>query len=249
MRLDRRLALLAILAGCAPAPAVPPPPAMTDLAPPPAAAPSPAASPRSPLAVALRAPIELEEGRWLEVEAIVGEDLAPAPGDGAAAYPAGSGVTVTVAVAGQQATLSLLSAGYSSAPVAWLDDLRIELAGVAGEVAHLRLDRRTDRVLASQAVRIRQGETIRLHDEVDFQFVSHGHKAVTAEMISPLMVNVDYHDGAPYGWTHSLFPPDDATWLWRDLRFTLGAYHYGDFMELVVDRLALAPVVPASPPR
>ena len=196
-------------------------------------------------AAAIGTPVALLDGRSLVVDDIVVETLEPAPGD-RATYPAGSGATVTITLAGAKVTLTKLSAGYSGSPVAWVRDLRIELHDTDGKVAQLSVDRVSDRVLASERIRIRRGERVRLHDTLDFTFVGHSHKSVMAGQESPLMVNVDYHDGHRYPRTHSLFPPREVTWTWHDVRFTLGDYRYDEVMDLVVDRLALEPVMPPS---
>ncbi len=215
--------------------------------------PKPSTSPAAPpvaapttQAVAIGTPIVLPDGASLVVDDIVVEAIEPAPGD-SGAYPAGSGATVAITLAGVKVTLTKLSAGYRGAPVAWVHDLKVELHDTDGKVAHLSVHRVSERVLATEQIRIRRGERVRLHDTLDFTFVSHSHKSVMPGQESPLMVNVDYHDGHPYPRTHSLFPPREATWMWDDLRFTLGDYRYGDFMDLVVDRMALEPVLPPRP--
>lgn len=238
------IAITTVVAACSsPAPTNPTSPAMTNDPKPslsPAAPPDPAPTTR---AVAIGTPIELTDGTSLAVTDIVVETIAPAPDD-PAAYPAGSGARVLITVGGDKVALTKLSAGYDASPVAWVRDLKIELHDTDGKVAQLSVHRVSDRVLASESIRIRRGERVRLHDTLDFTFVGHSHKSVMAGMESPLMVNVDYHDGHRYPRTHSLFPPREATWTWQDVRFTLGDYRYGDFMDLVVDRMALDPVMP-----
>ncbi len=193
--------------------------------------------------VALGAAIELPDGTSLVVEDIMIEHIEPAPDD-LAAYPGGSGATVRITVRGEVVTLTKLPAGYDGSPVAWLDDLKIELHDTDGKVAQLSVHRITSRALATERVRVQRGERVRLHDMVDFTFVSHSHKSVGPGQESPLMVNVDYHDGHPYPRTHSLFLPGEASWAWQDLRFTLAEHQYDEFMVLTVDRLALERLLP-----
>lgn len=94
--------------------------------------------------------------------------------------------------------------------------------------------------MARQTFRIARGETVRVHGRVDFRFVRHGHKLALEGTESPLMVDVAY-DGVTA--THHLYPPRDASWTWKDLKFTLLQYAYDDSMDLVVERVG-----PGGPP-
>lgn len=214
-----------------------------------ATAPSPPqAPPVVPLApnvtLAHGASVMLADGAMLSVEGIEVESIAASP-DNPAAYPGGSGVTVRLMLAGQPLSLTRLSEGYRSSAVGWAFERRIELIDSDGKVARLAVHRVVDRVLASQPLRIRRGERVRLFEAVDFHFLGHTHKRTMGGDESPLMVVVDYHDGRGQPETASIYPPKVASWSRQDLRFTLGEYAYDDFMELVVDRLALEPLPPA----
>jgi len=206
----------------------------------PPSSPVPAAT-RTPRAIALGTTVELGPER-LELVDIVSEEIAEAP-DARDAYPAGSGVTVTVVIGGERSAMTLLSKGYTSTPVTWVQKYRLELVRVDGQVAHLHVDRVTDHVVGTQAVRIRRGETVRVHERVDFAFREHGHKRVEPGIESPLLVRVAY-DGAEQ--SYALFPPNRSSFMWRDLQFTLGAYEYNEYMDLSVDRLELEAVPPAT---
>jgi hypothetical protein len=249
---DRRLAamLVGLLASCGSSSATSPEPAMSDPAPDLVASPTDASPPpplaRATLAATRGETLLLADDGQLTVESITVESIAPDPG-GASGYPPGTGVTVAVTLDGTDGTMTLLSAGYASNPIAWFAHHRAELVRVDGDVAHLLVDRITDRALATASIELERGQTRRLHDRVDLEFVHHGHKSVRPGQESPLMVSVAYHAGGePEQRTYNLYPPGDATWTWRDLRFTLGAYEYGRRMELVVDALALEPALAAE---
>lgn len=221
-----------------------PEPSSTPIHVPPPAVPATSAVGTPSQAMAAGASVTLPDGVRLAVESIVVDGIAPPP-DARRADPAGSAVTVTMTLAGKHVTLSRLAAGHHEPPVAWIDELRVALVRADATVAHLAVHRVTDRVVATKQLRVAAGERIRLHDVLDFELVGHSHKRVTPEMESPLMVDVDYHDGRPHGRTHSLFPPREVTWRWHEVRFTLGAYEYDRWMDLVVERLALEQVLPA----
>lgn len=229
------MSLIVALASCGPSPA-PSRPASPPERPLPIVQPT---APRRPLTLASGGSVALGELR-LELVAIVTEEIAEAPG-APEAYPAGSGVTVTVALGGQRAALTRLSPGYTSESIAWLAGHRLELVSADHRGAQLLVDRVTERVTATRSLRVRVGDVVRLHDRVDFTFRGHGHKSVEPGMTSPLLVRVAF-DGVDQ--QLALEPPRDVTFQWRDLRFRLGAYEYDDFMELVVEQLALEPVQP-----
>jgi hypothetical protein len=246
----RRLATAAVVLvmGCTPPSSAKPdviaPPQSPAHAEPTTGEPAPAAR---PLEIGLGQSITLDDGTVVVVEQIVVESIEASPDD-PRSYPAGTGATVVITVAGHRAELTKLSPPYPSVTVAWLHGVRIELHDTDGKIARVSLQRVTDRVLATESLRISKGERVRLHGTHDFTFVGHSHKSISAGMESPLMVNVDYHDGHPYPRTHSLFPPREATWAWEDLRFTLVEHQYDDFMVLTVDRLALEAAEPLDQP-
>lgn len=193
---------------------------------------------RSPLTLARGASLALGDIQ-LVLEEIVTETIEPAPDD-TTAYPSGSGVTVTVTLGGQRGSMSLLSPGYTSNPIAWLAGYRIELVHADDRSAQLVFDRVTERAAATQTIQLRRGETARLHDRVRFEFRGHGHKMMDEGIESPLLVRVAF-DGRDH--QYALHPPRETTFYWQDLLFTLGTYTYDERMELVVDRLALEPVL------
>lgn len=224
------LAALLLLA-CGPARAPAPPIASTPMT-------TPTPSPRVPLVFARGATLALGDLR-LVLEDIVSETIEAAPDD-ANAYPAGSGVTVTVSLGGERGSMTLLSPGYTSTPVSWLAGYRVELVRADDRGAQILVDRVTDRVAASQTIELRRGDAVQLHGRVRLEFRGHGHKMVEPGMESPLLVRVAF-DGRDQ--QYALHPPREVTFWWQDLRFTLGRYTYDEAMEIVVDRLALEPVV------
>jgi hypothetical protein len=151
------------------------------------------------------------------------------------------GTTVTLAVGASRATLGLCHEGKGDC-VAWLSAFRCELADIRGQAAYLQLDRITNQVAATEKLQIRRGETVRLHKRVDFEFVGHSHKKTFPGQDSPLLVHVDYHRGPGSQATYHLYPPQQNTWSWQDLRFLLDNYDYNDSIDIVVHRMLLSPI-------
>tara|TARA_R110002073_G_scaffold140253_13_gene291002 strand:+ start:8582 stop:9391 length:810 start_codon:yes stop_codon:yes gene_type:complete len=202
--------------------------------------------PTPTVTLTLNTPIRLsgESGIQAELIAYTIEEIAEAPMF-EEAYPAGSGVVVTVKVSGYQVDLSELSEGYDGVSVAWTRDHRITL------IAHdpsllsvtLQIEKITDRIESAlyKGERIERGKSLALGDSLEAVFSGHSHKRTHVGQESPLIVNMAYHQGGNEIDTGSrnLYPPADASWRWRNYRFSITKYEYGAFMDLDVDRLSL----------
>lgn len=158
-------------------------------------------------------------------------------------------LSVDVEVSGMVAALTKPGPNTSpDASTVWLRALRVELVGIEGDTAMVHLDRVTDRVIATETISISKGMRFKIAERVDFEFVRHGHKRTYAGQESPLMVEVDYHQGREPRRTYSLYPPEENDWQWEALRFVLLDWDYDSSMELRVEQLEMEPVAPVTPP-
>lgn len=181
------------------------------------------------------------DGHTLTLTGLTWEVIEPAPESDA--YPAGSGVTVSLAWDGEDIHLTRLSAGYTSVEHHWLPDHhlalgpRIEDDGVDLVVERLQVGLVRD-------VTVQRGERVDLGGELSMRFEGHSHKMVEAGE-SPLMVNVSFLAGDQLleERTFSLDLPSDRTFGWRHALFTLNAHNYGERMDL---RVQLRDGVPVS---
>lgn len=208
------------------------------------------AAPNLVLARDQRAPLFLGSTATIRYDGLAIEDIAASP-DGA--YPAGSGVSLTLIVDGGAAPLrrgvNLLSPGYSSRAAAWFGDIRVTLLDVKDPYkkdvkVELRVERVTDEVLPETPVQVRvaAGGTIDLDAETQLEFLGNSTKTISKGDRAPLMValrwlvageepeKTEFNAGSgPYGWD------------WRDRRFTIVAHAYNEWMQLKIERLRLAP--------
>ena len=188
-------------------------------------------------------PVDLDSGTRIILHDMVFEQIEASPDD-PEAYPAGSGVTLTVEVEGKRLELSKLSEGYDSKLSAWswthkvtlveIDpggkpgaSFRVEKVGESpvGEALKLKLVKRTP---------------VELIDGRKIEMTGHGHKRVGPGQTSPLIVGIEY-DGERG--SHNI-KGKGGVWTHTDLRFTLLDYDYGDWMEVEVQVMALEPVRP-----
>ena len=74
------------------------------------------------------------------------------------------------------------------------------------------------------------------------RFDGHSHKRTSPGQRSPLITNLTFDpDGENVGEYVSLFPPEEATWRWRNYDFRLVDWDYGQRIDLEVRRRQLRP--------
>lgn len=255
---------------CAGRPAAPEPEpadAQPDAAAPPdnAASPGQATSPAPPVttttatttvpapepthSLALRESVRLGPKHQLRAQDIVVESIEASP-DGS--YPAGSGITVSLVMTRDTFELpfelSLLSAGYASHTVGWVEDHRFTLLGVEDPLGKPAVSLVVQRVINTKTDnppdrgRISKDHPLTLHDGVEVTFLGHSHKRTHAGQTSPLMISLQWlaPDAKPVQDGTSLYPTKgDRSWRFRDRDVTLDDHRYGDWMDLTIQRLQL----------
>ena len=164
----------------------------------------------------------------------------------------GDGATLRLRVDGLELTLTDLPEGYGSQRVSWQDDVRIELVEVGGPpsaFAKLYVDQVGKRVVdgSEREVRVERKGKVEIGPQTELRFTSHGHKRTYPGQQSPLIVRVEYlvagklvDDETQY----NLYPPKEPDWRWREYRFELLEWEYGDWMRLRIHRYHLEPVEP-----
>lgn len=193
-----------------------------------------------------------DTGTRFELQSLVVEQIEASPED-PVAYPAGSGVVMTIVAAGRQVELSELPAAYAPRRVAWVEGWRIELVSFDDRrpSVAIALDRITDDPVpgSERTVEVRKGEEIALADDLTMRFDGHGHKHVMSGQSSPLIVHVTYAQaGATHETSYNLLaPPEDDTWRWQDHELRIVDHAYDERMTLSVRRLRLQPLPPALP--
>jgi hypothetical protein len=205
--------------------------------------------------------VALDGGASLEVEQVVIESIEAGPDD-PGAYPAGSGIDVTVVVRQDgnehRVTLTRLE-GYVSQPTRWVDPFRITLLDVASPHRDPQVSLLVQRPLSplpadapAHSVRlVKGGPDVDIDADTRLRLVEHGHKIGMDASPSPLIVAVQWlvsgFDPEPQG--VNLGPaPAPLRWRWRDLDLTVTDYAYDEWMELSVRRHPLQRVTsPASP--
>lgn len=266
------LTFLSVLAACRTPGEAPPaeptsPPAAAEPAEPdnpdadPAPTTTPAPMPTPTHVLPLREPVPLDSQNALRVQDVIIESIEPSPED-PEAYPAGSGIDVTVVMQRGsyevRAELSLLSEGYTSQPVGWLEDYRVTLLDVAephrAPEVSLVVERVTDHDTDEppQMLRLTKDQPSPLRDGTVLTLRGHGHKRTSPGQRSPLMIAVRWEvPGQPAVDQDTSIGPseDDDRWSWRDLVVTVGEYDYGDWMDVTIVRRQLQRVeAPSSEP-
>ncbi len=192
-----------------------------------------------------------ESGPFAKLTDVTSEAIAESPAD-PESYPAGSGVTLALEMAGRTYTFSELSQGYESKMVDWSPEYRITLVDVdpGAGTANFQIERITETATKTlhSNVRIDLNGELALEDDVKAAFIHHGHKRTFEGQQSPLMVSMRYSHGGQEIATEmqSVFPPG-AAWTWRNYRFELGEYSYGEFMHLTVHQLGFEAVTTKTP--
>ena len=224
--------LWVLLAGCHRVPADPP-----------ASAPETTMTPESTPA---RAPLLLRRGEELRLL-----DGTTVTLDGYEEHASGA-AQVTLLVSGQ--SLVLLDGVSGHDATGWVGEHRIMLGAYHAYEVQLFIDQRSQTVMTDSAksLRIQRGEAVPLDGRLHLSFRSHGHKHVMAGgPSSPLIVRVEYLQQAESDYSvfrsieqasYNLFPPESATWRWRDHQIRLIDHHYGSWMDLEISRLELVPV-------
>lgn len=218
---------------------------------PPAEPSTPKAMPTPTHVLSPQQPAPLDEGTTIEVEGVVIESIEASPED-PEAYPAGSGIDVTVVIRQgsyeQRAELGLLSAGYDSHPVAWLEDARVTLLDVADPHRAPRVSLLVERVSDQETgepperVRVTKDQEAQLADGTGLTLLGHGHKHTMEGQRSPLLIAVRWHEpGFPPDDQHTSVGPDEdeQRWPWRDRVIEVLDYRYDQWMELSITRRRL----------
>ena len=190
-------------------------------------------------------PVGDDVGTTITLTNYIVEAIAASPGG---SYPAGSGTTLHITIAGEPLQLTELSAGYESQRVAWTSAYRVELVSHSDKPprASVLVDEIGREPLAgsTRQARVERGKTVALGDGLALRFTGHGHKMVQAGgPPSPLIVRVEYLSGIQplEAKSYNLDLPEESTWRWRDRHFRLGEHGYDSFMVLEVGRLPLIP--------
>lgn len=196
-------------------------------------------------------PLALRSGVTLRHEDIVIEEIAAGPSP---AYPAGSGVTLTLVVDGLggapiRRPISLLSAGYTSQNVAWFGPYRVTVVDIEAPhrrdaIIKLAVEEVTDVAAPGPPLvaTVARGGSLDLGDAT-MTFVAHGHKRTGPGEASPLLLTARYSvPGAEPEEHHGEVDGTPPAWTWRDRRFTIRNYQYDVSMDLEVVRLQLAPL-------
>jgi hypothetical protein len=203
----------------------------------------------NPVLLSLGVLVDVDRGHTLRLDDVIEEAIAAAAGD-KKAYPAGSGLTLTLSWDGQGQTFSKLSAGYEGVDEIWVEGYRLRLGRI--QVQPLRVEIYVDRIDPGQetAISIKKGETLRLDGQFHMRFDSHSHKRTRmGGPSSPLMINLIFLQGdVPVeSKTFYVHEEDARSFKWRNFTFTLGPYQYDAFMELKMDAGKLVPIQAVAP--
>jgi len=227
-----------ILVGACGAAAPPPPPA------------PPAPMKSIPLQLAANQQLTFGNGVTLRYDNLVLEEIAAGPSP---AYPAGSGLTLTLILEGQgdpqRRSVSLLSEGYTSKREAWFDRYRVTLDDVTSPhrdaVVALHIDQVTDQAGPPTFANVTKGSSVAL-GSAEMIFKGHGSKHIGPGETSPLMVALDYSvpGEEPEHVELNAGEGPRPSWRWRDYRLTVVAHEFDESMRLEIARLQLAPVQP-----
>jgi hypothetical protein len=197
-------------------------------------------------------PLRGEPGISATLEGYTIEQIAESPVN-PEAYPAGSGVVMSVAIGGYTVDLSDLSAGYQGVAEAWTPDHRITLVrhDTRTSSVTLQIEKITNTIdeALHQSARLDRGKSLSLGDSVEAVFAGHSHKMVYEGQSSPLVIGMSYRrEGQEVeSGSYNLYPKEDGTWRWRNYRFTIKNYEYNVFMELDVSRLAMEALTEGAP--
>lgn len=196
----------------------------------------------------LRKPVRLDQDNELRVESVVIESIEPSP-DGA--YPAGSGIDVEVVMQRGQyevrGTMTSLSEGYTSRPIAWLEQYRVTLVDVDEPHNAPKVSLVVERVSETEATgepskgRLSKATPMTLPDGTELRFVGHSHKSVSAGMTSPLMISVQWAvpDYEAVDQHTSIETDGERTFDWRDLVVKVVEWQYDDWMDVEIRRRTL----------
>lgn len=207
---------------------------------------------------ATRAPIIIERGgavTLLDGLQVGVKALSESPSVGAGT--SGATVQVVTLEVDDNALELTLDATRPDAARGWVDAHRFSLSSVAGGAAALFVDRRTEDVEANstRSVRVARNQTIPLDRGLHLRFAGHSHKQVLTEgPESPLIVSIDYLRALPSSSAddqayelvearrHNPFPPEQATWVWRDHQVHLVHHLYNGRMDLELSKRTMVPV-------
>lgn len=196
----------------------------------------------------LSRPVRLDSQNDLRVESVVIESIEPSP-DGV--YPAGSGIDVEVVMQRGQyevrGTMTSLSEGYTSRPIAWLEHYRVTLVDVADPHNAPKVSLVIERVADGEATgepskgRLSKDAPITLVDGTELRFLGHSHKSVSAGMSSPLMIAVQWAvPGYESVDQHTSIETDgERTFEWRDLVVKVVEWQYDQWMDVEIRRRKL----------
>ena len=207
-----------------------------------------AAPPRIPIALAPGHTLDLPDGTTLTLESLDFEPHLDATGQ-----PAGRAAVLELDAEGDSLSLRQVPAGGVSA-TGWIGGVRVTLVDATPEAAHLHLDQRSETAAGAVRRRVALNERVVLDDDLFLRFLGHGHKSVMAGgPSSPLVVHVAYErihpaDAEPQEEdraSYSLYPPESASWKWRELELRLTDHRYGEWMELDIAHFELHPVTPS----
>jgi hypothetical protein len=197
-----------------------------------------------------RAPLYLGSTATIRHDGLVIEDIAASP-DGA--YPAGSGISLTLIVEGGPSpirrSVNLLSSGYTSRAAAWFGDIRVTLLDVKDPHkrearVELLVERITGDVVpgAPVLVRVAAGGTFELDADTRIEFLGNSTKTISKGDQPPLMVALRYLvAGEEPEKTEFNAGTGPYAWDWRDRRFTIVDHAYDQWMQLKIERLRLTP--------
>ncbi len=189
-------------------------------------------------------------GVTLRYDNLVIEEIAAGP---SSAYPAGSGLTLTLIVDGLNGpirrSVSLLSEGYTSKREAWFDRFRVTVNDVTSPhrdaVVELVVEQVTDRAGTPTSANVVKGGSVALGTASMF-FRGHGSKHIGPGETSPLMVALEYSvpGEEPERVELNVGTGPRHSWRWRDYELTVLAHEFDAWMRLQIARLQLAPVQP-----
>jgi len=201
---------------------------------------------RSPVELLLDQPVTFDEETFA-LRSFVLEEIAPDP-NGSAAYPGGSGLTLTIETPSGSVALSELPAAYGPVKVGWTTEHRVELIGhdTRRPSVAVYIDRIGEPLAETRhQLRIARSARIALGTST-MRFDSHGHKIIEEGQTSPLIVRVTYEPDSrhPEEASYNVELERRPWWRWHDYELAIVGYEYDAFMELAVTRLALEPVGP-----
>lgn len=188
-------------------------------------------------------PVRLDQDNELRVQSVVIESIEPSP-DGA--YPAGSGIDVEVVMQRGQyevrGTMTSLSEGYTSRPIAWLEQYRVTLVDVADPHNAPKVSLLVERLSDGDATgephrgRLSKDTPITLSDGTELRFLGHSHKSVSAGMTSPLMISVAWAvPGYEAVDQHTSIETDgERTFEWHDHVVKVVEWQYDDWMDVEI---------------